>query len=135
MLFVVSVTVMSVNTTVIGGLQSGWNVAVTSIEKSALPFWTGTSSAPETLTLFAALGCWLPGLMHDARGGHHDVDLLLIPEPGFLAVYRQGVAGLSHAARYEVRASRPSPGCSQDTNESDAYQNRQDPSFHWSNSF
>jgi hypothetical protein len=62
MLFVVSVTVMSVNATVIGGLQSGWNVAVNSIEKRALPFWTGTSSAAETLSLFTALGCLPPEL-------------------------------------------------------------------------
>jgi hypothetical protein len=36
--FVVSVTVTSVKTTVIGGVQSGWNVAVTMSVKSALPF-------------------------------------------------------------------------------------------------
>src|SRR5438093_13111796 len=49
--FVVSVTVMSVNATVIGGVQSGWNVAVTDRLKFALPFWTGTSSAAETPSL------------------------------------------------------------------------------------
>jgi len=36
--FVVSVTVILVKTTVIGGAQSGWMVAVTESEKSALPF-------------------------------------------------------------------------------------------------
>jgi len=66
MLFVVSQTVMLENTTVIGGVQSGWNVAVPSIEMIALPFWTGTSSLPETLVLFAAFGWLLPGWMHDA---------------------------------------------------------------------
>jgi hypothetical protein len=46
--FVVSVTVISVYTTVIGGVQSGWNDAVAVSVKSALPFWTGKS--PERLT-------------------------------------------------------------------------------------
>jgi hypothetical protein len=46
---VVSVTVMSVNTTVIGGLQLGWNVAVAESVKSAFPFCTGKSPAAETL--------------------------------------------------------------------------------------
>src|SRR6059058_4500511 len=54
--FVVSVTVMSVKLTVIGGLQSGVNVAVTDRLKFALPFWTGKSSAAETLSLFTAFG-------------------------------------------------------------------------------
>jgi hypothetical protein len=64
--FVVSQTEMSVNPTVIGGLQSGWNVAVNSIEKRALPFWTGTFSSAETLSLFTAFGCLSPRLMHSA---------------------------------------------------------------------
>ena len=54
--FVVSVTVTSVNTTVIGGLHDGWNVAVAVSVKSALPFCTGKSPAAETLVLFAAFG-------------------------------------------------------------------------------
>src|SRR5215208_4413671 len=54
------------HTTVIGGVQSGWNVAVRSSENSALPFCTGKS--PEALndSLLAACGLWLPGLMHAA---------------------------------------------------------------------
>ena len=51
-----SVTVTFVNLTVIGGLQLGWNVAVTESEKSALPFWTGKSPSAETFVLFAAFG-------------------------------------------------------------------------------
>ena len=45
MLLVVSVTVTSVNSTVIGGLHGGWNVAVSVRLKMALPFWTGKSPA------------------------------------------------------------------------------------------
>jgi hypothetical protein len=63
---VVSVTVTSVNCTVIGGLQFGWNVAVADSLKLALPFWTGKSPAAETLVLLAAFGWLLPGLMHSA---------------------------------------------------------------------
>ena len=54
--FVVSVTVTSVNTTVIGGLHDGWNTAVALSVKSALPFCTGKSPAALTLVLFAAFG-------------------------------------------------------------------------------
>lgn len=42
---VVSVTVTSPKTTVIGGLHLGWKVAVRVSEKFALPFWTGKSPA------------------------------------------------------------------------------------------
>ena len=66
MLLVVSHALTSVNTTDIGGLQSGWNVAVTSSENSALPFWTGKSPAAETDSLLAAFGWLLPGFMHAA---------------------------------------------------------------------
>ena len=58
-LLVVSVTVMSVNSTVIGGLHDGENGAVTESSKSALPFWTGKSPTAETDSLFTAFG-WLP---------------------------------------------------------------------------
>jgi hypothetical protein len=51
-----SVIVTSLNATVIGGLQSGWKVAVTVRMNSALPFWTGKSPAAETLSLLAAFG-------------------------------------------------------------------------------
>src|SRR5574341_1885556 len=63
---VVSVTVTSVNATVIGGLQSGWNTAVRVRLNSALPFCTGKSPSAETDSLLAALGWLLPGLMHSA---------------------------------------------------------------------
>ena len=53
---VVSVTVTSVNSTLIGGLQSGWKVAVTESVKSALPFCTGKSPSAETACLFTAFG-------------------------------------------------------------------------------
>src|SRR5689334_12577534 len=66
MLFVVSVTVMLVKATVIGGLQEGWKVAVTDSEKSALPFWTGKSPAALTLSLLTAFGWLPPPLMHRA---------------------------------------------------------------------
>ena len=56
MLLVVSVTTMLTNMTLIGGLQLGWNVAVTLKEKSALPFWTGNVPSVETLSLFEAFG-------------------------------------------------------------------------------
>ena len=62
----VSVTVTSVNWTVIGGAHSGWNVAVTDSVQSALPFCTGKSPADETLALFTALGWLPPPLMHSA---------------------------------------------------------------------
>jgi hypothetical protein len=51
---VLSVTVTSVKTTVMGGEQLGWNVAVTLRLKLALPFWTGKSPALDTLVLLAA---------------------------------------------------------------------------------
>src|SRR6266516_5944561 len=57
---------MSLNTTVIGGVQSGWKVAVAVRLKSAFPFWTGKLPAAETLVLFAAFGWCSPGLMHEA---------------------------------------------------------------------
>jgi hypothetical protein len=64
--FVVSVIRMFDQTTVIGGVQSGWKVAVALRVKLALPFCTGKSPAAVTLVLFAALGWWLPGLMQEA---------------------------------------------------------------------
>jgi hypothetical protein len=63
---VVSVTVTSEKTTVIGGVQSGWKAAVSASENTALPFWTGKSPSAENVSLLAALGSWLPGLMHAA---------------------------------------------------------------------
>jgi hypothetical protein len=62
----VTVTTTLENSTVIGGVQSGWNVAVRLMEKSAFPFWTGTSSVDEMLCLFAAFGLLLPGFTHCA---------------------------------------------------------------------
>ena len=53
--FVVSVTVTFVYTTVIGGEQLGWNVAVSVRLNSALPFWTGKSPEVETLCLLVHL--------------------------------------------------------------------------------
>ena len=53
---VVSVTVTSVKTTVIGGLHEGEKLAVTVSEKLALPFCTGKSPAAETSTLLTAFG-------------------------------------------------------------------------------
>jgi hypothetical protein len=96
--FVVSVTVTLLNATVIGGLHSGWNVAVKSIEKRALPFWTGTFSAVEKLCLLPGLRVIAAGVNALRRGAHHDGDLVLVAEPSFLAVYRQGVAAGRHAA-------------------------------------
>src|SRR3954452_7549934 len=63
---VVSVTVTSVNRTVIGGLHDGWNVAVAESVKSALPLWIGKSPAAENEVLFAAFGCLPPPLTHSA---------------------------------------------------------------------
>ena len=60
----VTVTTTLENSTVIGGVQSGWNVAVRSLEKSAFPFCTGTSSVDEMLCLFEAFG-----LLHDRKRG------------------------------------------------------------------
>jgi len=54
--FVMSQRLTLEYTTVIGGVQSGWNVAVAEIEPSALPFCTGTDSPAETVVLFAAFG-------------------------------------------------------------------------------
>lgn len=53
---VVSVTTTSVNATVIGGLQGGWNTAVNVRLKLALPFWTGNCPAAETDSLLFAFG-------------------------------------------------------------------------------
>src|SRR5919204_1332056 len=61
-----STRLTSVNWTVIGGLQSGWNVAVSERVPSALPFCTGKSPAELTLSLFTAFGCLPPLLMHSA---------------------------------------------------------------------
>ena len=49
-------TVMTMfdHTTVIGGVQSGWNVAVRSSENSALPFCTGKSPDALNDSLLAA---------------------------------------------------------------------------------
>jgi hypothetical protein len=51
-----AVTVMEMfdHTTVIGGVQSGWNVAVRSSENSALPFCTGKSPDALNDSLLAA---------------------------------------------------------------------------------
>jgi hypothetical protein len=54
--FVVSTIEMSVNWTVIGGLQSGENVAVRVASNSALPFCTGTTRLAVAVALFTALG-------------------------------------------------------------------------------
>jgi hypothetical protein len=66
---VASVTVMSVQSTVIGGRHDGENVAVTEREKSALPFWTGNVPSVETDSLFTAFG-WLllRSVTHPAEG-------------------------------------------------------------------
>src|SRR2546422_10061072 len=53
---VVSVAERLLNTTVIGGLHSGWNVAVRVNDQSALPFCTGKSPAAFMLSLFPAFG-------------------------------------------------------------------------------
>ena len=50
MLFVVSVTVTSVYSTVIGGLHGGWKVAVSVGLKLALPFCTGKSPAEQHMS-------------------------------------------------------------------------------------
>src|SRR6187549_1245443 len=63
---VVSVTVTSVNWTVIGGLHDGWNVAVSVRLNSALPFWTGKSPSLETSSLLTAFGWLPPPLMQSA---------------------------------------------------------------------
>jgi hypothetical protein len=56
-----SVTVTFVNLIVIGGLQLGWNVAVSVSENSALPFCTGKSPSAETDSLFVAPTVFLVG--------------------------------------------------------------------------
>jgi hypothetical protein len=50
----VTVTMMFDHTSVIGGVQSGWNVAVRSSENSALPFCTGKSPIALNDSLLAA---------------------------------------------------------------------------------
>jgi hypothetical protein len=69
--FVVSTIEMSVNWTVIGGSQLGWNVAVnvaglSAVPNSALPFCTGTLRPVETDALLTAFGWFPPLLMHRA---------------------------------------------------------------------
>jgi hypothetical protein len=66
MSWVVSAIVMSENTTVIGGLRSGLNVAVAASVNSACPFCTGKSPAAETLVLCWRARIWPPGLMQSA---------------------------------------------------------------------
>lgn len=56
MALVRSVTVTSVNATVIGGLHGGWNTAVSVSEKFALPFCTGNWPAALTDSLLTAFG-------------------------------------------------------------------------------
>jgi hypothetical protein len=51
-----SVIKMFDQTTVIGGEQSGWHVAVADRLKLALPFCTGKVPVAETLVLLAAFG-------------------------------------------------------------------------------
>src|SRR5215475_1573255 len=63
---VVSVRVMLVNETVMGGEHDGWNVAVAVRLKSALPFCTGKSAAVLTLVLLTAFGWLPPPLRHSA---------------------------------------------------------------------
>src|SRR4029450_536919 len=41
------------------------------------------------------------------RGAHHHGDLVLVAEPGFLAVYRHGISSLNRAALHEVWTSGP----------------------------
>src|SRR4029453_7969944 len=62
----VSVRTMSVQATVIGGVQSGWKTATNVKENSALPFCTGKSPSAEKLPLLTAFGWWPPLLMHKA---------------------------------------------------------------------
>src|SRR5215207_5022629 len=50
--------------TLIGGLQSGWKVAVRLSVPSAVPFLTVKVPAAEKLCLFPALGLLLPGFTH-----------------------------------------------------------------------
>ena len=54
--FVVSVRTTSTKTTVIGGVQLGWNAAVAVSVKSAFPFCTGKSPATATPVLLVAFG-------------------------------------------------------------------------------
>src|SRR6266536_17467 len=61
---VVSSSVTLSHWTDIGGVQSGWKVAVTVKLKSAFPFWTGKSPTAEKLALLPAFGWFPPGLMH-----------------------------------------------------------------------
>jgi len=62
----VSRTTTFENLTVIGGLQSGLNVAVRVSSKIAFPFCTGKSPSAETDSLLTAFGCLPPLLMHSA---------------------------------------------------------------------
>jgi hypothetical protein len=112
MLWVVSAIVMSENTTVIGGLHSGLNVAVAVSVNSACPFCTGKSLAAETLVL-----CWrrpdmAAGLDALGRRAQDNVNLILVPKAGFLARDRDRIARRCHGERPldEVRRSRECDG-------------------------
>lgn len=85
----VSETVTSENLTVIGGLQSGWKLAVRVSENSALPFCTGKSPSAETDSLFSALGCLAPGLMHSAVAVTSMWTWVSLPRPASLPETRR----------------------------------------------
>src|SRR4030095_11185105 len=72
--------------TVIGGEQSGWNVAVRVRLKSALPFCTGKSPSALTLVLLAAWGWLSPGLMHSAVAVTTTCTWASLPRPASLPV-------------------------------------------------
>jgi hypothetical protein len=58
----VTVTVTLLNSTVIGGLQGGWNVTVAGTLKSALPFCTGKSPPAAKLCFVRRLRLILAGV-------------------------------------------------------------------------
>lgn len=72
------------HSTVIGGVQSGWKVAVAVTEKFAFPFCTGKSPPPETVCLFAACGFLLPGLMQAASPETVTWICVMLPRPATL---------------------------------------------------
>src|SRR5262245_24081877 len=94
----------SVNCTVIGGLQFGWNVAVTDSVPSALPFCTGKSSADDTLVLFTALGCLPPLLMHSAVALRTTWTCASFPRPASLKVTDKVFARAARVGVDEMRA-------------------------------
>jgi len=92
MLCSVSETTTSENLTVIGGLHSGWKLAVKVSENSALPFCTGKSPAAETDSLLTALGCFPPLLMHSAVAVTSMWTWVSLPRPASLT-HSPGVSG------------------------------------------